>query len=87
MGGELYPFSDASDAAVILVQDIRRAMNQNITIFMFADSKQVFDIMTRGKRPTENASSLMFLPPATDKDVLRLSALVSSVENTIRLMV
>lgn len=53
MGGELYAFTDAFDAAFILVQDLRRGMNQDIPIFMFTDSKQVFDIMTRGKRPME----------------------------------
>jgi len=53
MGGELYAFTDAFDAAYTLLLDVQKALGRKVTLNMFTDSKQVFDIVTRGKRPTE----------------------------------
>lgn len=53
MGGELYAFTEAFDAGFILVYDVRKPLDQHITLRMFTDSKQVFTIITLGRRPTE----------------------------------
>lgn len=53
MGGELYIFTEAFDAGFTLVNDIRTALAQFVPLRIFTDSKQVFDVITRGKRPTE----------------------------------
>lgn len=53
MGGELYAFTDAFDISRTLLIDVRNAIRKPILLHMFTDSKQVFDVVTRGKRPTE----------------------------------
>lgn len=53
MGAELYGFTDAFDAVATLAIDIGNVFGQMISVRMFKDSKQFFDVMTRGKRPTE----------------------------------
>lgn len=53
MGGELYAFTDAFDAVATIAIDLSHAFRRKIPVRMFTDSKQVFDVITRGKRPTE----------------------------------
>lgn len=53
MGGELYTFRDAFDAAVTISIDLFCAFRKKIPVRMLTDSKQVFDLITRGKKPTE----------------------------------
>lgn len=53
MGGELYAFTDAFDISRTLSIDVSKAIGKPILLRMFTDSKQVFDVITRGKRPTE----------------------------------
>lgn len=53
MGGELYAFTDAFDAVITVSNDLATAFQKKIPIRILTDSKQVFDVITRGKRPTE----------------------------------
>lgn len=53
MGGELHAFTDAFNADIVLAVDLSRAVERKLPIQMFTDSKQVFDVITRGKSPTE----------------------------------
>lgn len=53
MRGELYTFTDAFDAAMTISEDVTNALGKKVLIGMFTDSKQVVDVITRGKRPTK----------------------------------
>lgn len=52
IGGELYAFTDAFDISYTLLMDVRNALGREVMLHMFTDSKQVFDVVTSGKRPT-----------------------------------
>lgn len=53
MGGELYALTDAFDISRTLSIDVSKAIGKPVSLHMFTDSKQVFDVITRGKRPTK----------------------------------
>lgn len=60
MGGDIYiyAFTEAFDAKYTLVSDIRKSLAQCAPLQIFIDSKQVFDLITCGKRPTEQRLSI-----------------------------
>lgn len=47
--GDLYAFSDAFDTVSMIAADLTRAFGKKVPVCMYIDSKQVFDIITRGK--------------------------------------
>lgn len=53
MGGELYACTDVFDAGFSIISDIRVTLGSDAPLRFSTDSKQVFDVVTRGKRPTE----------------------------------
>lgn len=53
MGAELYAFTDAFDTVANIAADLSKAFAKKVLVRMLTDSKQVFDVITRGKRPTE----------------------------------
>lgn len=58
MGGELYAFTDAFGVFMTIAIDPSRAFGREILIRIFTDSKKVFKIITRGKRPTEKCLAI-----------------------------
>lgn len=53
MRDEVYAFTDEFDTVYNLSVDVSRAFGKKIPVNMFTDSKQFFDIITRGTRPTK----------------------------------
>lgn len=53
MGGEIYAFMDAVDAAFIISRNIQSVLRKFIPIYMFTDYEQPFDAMTEVKQTTE----------------------------------
>lgn len=53
MSGELCAFTDSFDATFLLAADLRRMLKLDIPTNMMTDSKQVFEVISRGKRPAE----------------------------------
>lgn len=53
MRSKLYAFMNVLDAAMTISKSLTSAFGIKISINKFTDSKQVFDVITRGKRPTE----------------------------------
>lgn len=53
MACELFAFIEALDASVSLVADLKNMLEKKVPLHMFIDSKQVFDVVTHGKRPGE----------------------------------
>lgn len=53
MGGELYVGSDAFNVSRTLLIVMRNALGNSVLRHIFTDSKQVFDVVTSGKHPTE----------------------------------
>lgn len=53
MAGEVYAFSAALDEAYITRYDLESLYEQHIPITVHTDSKQLFDVVTRGSHPTE----------------------------------
>lgn len=51
--GELYAFIDAFNAGISIISDLCTAFGRNTTLQMFTDSKQVFDVIMRGRRPAK----------------------------------
>lgn len=56
--GDLYACTDATHAKIVLSVDLSRAVGRKLPIHMFTDCKQVFDVETRGKRPTEKRMAI-----------------------------
>lgn len=63
-GGELYAFTDAFGIFAMIAVDLTRAYEKRIRGQMFTDFKQIFGVITRGKRPFERR-------PAIDLTVAR----------------
>jgi len=53
MAGEVYAFTAAFDEAFIIRYDLERLYGRHIPINIFTDSKQLFDVVTKGSHPTE----------------------------------
>lgn len=53
MAGEVCAFMDAFDVSFMVSSDISNLLGITIPVFMFTDSKQLFDSVTKGKRTTE----------------------------------
>jgi len=53
MAGEVYAFTAAFDEAFIIRYDLERLYGRHIPINIFTDSKQLFDVVTKGSLPTE----------------------------------
>lgn len=53
MSGEIFAFLNAFNASFAMILDLRFARNYSVSIRMYADLKQVFDVITCGKRPTK----------------------------------
>lgn len=53
MSAELYATSHASDAATLLEADLSRASGKKTPAKLFTDLKQIFNVIARGKLPTE----------------------------------
>lgn len=53
VGGKLYAFTKAFDTSFTIAADVTRIFQRNISVRMYTDSKQVFDVITRGKRPAK----------------------------------
>lgn len=69
MGRKLYAFTDAFDASVTLATDLSVASAQRVPIQMFTGSKQVFDLITRGKRPTEKCLAIDATASSAEKRI------------------
>lgn len=50
---ELYTFKDAFDTSHTLLIYVMNALVGRVVLHMLTESKQVFDILTRGKCPTD----------------------------------
>ena len=53
MGGELIAFADAFDRTWILRYDLKRIYHHDVPNTMLTDSKQIFDVITKGARTSE----------------------------------
>ena len=53
MAEEVYAFTAAFDEAFIIRYDLERLYGRHIPINIFTDSKQLFDVVTKGSHPTE----------------------------------
>ena len=53
MAGEKYAFVDAFGHAYTIKHDLETLYNRPISLAMFTDSKQVFDVLTKASYPTE----------------------------------
>lgn len=53
MGGEVCAFMDAFDSVFTLAADLELIYARKLHIYMFTDSKQLFDAMIKGKRTQE----------------------------------
>lgn len=53
MAAEVYAFVDAFDAVMILAHDLWKTLDQEIPLYLFTDSKQLFDAILKGKHTTE----------------------------------
>ena len=53
MAGEVYAFGAAFDEAYMLRHDLERLYDCYIPLTILTDSKQLFDVVTRGSHPTE----------------------------------
>ncbi len=51
--GEVFAFSTACDQAFAFRHDLREILNQKISLNMFTDSKQLFDVLTTAAHTTE----------------------------------
>lgn len=52
MAVEVYSFVDAFNTAM-LAHDLRKTLDQEIPLYLFTDSKQTFDAISKGKHTTE----------------------------------
>ncbi len=53
MAGEVYAFSAAFDQVYMIKHDLEWIFKQTIPLTTLTDSKQMFDVITRGSRTTE----------------------------------
>jgi len=53
MAGEVYALTAAFDEAYMLRYDLERLYDHHIPLTVLTDSKQLFDVITRGSHPTE----------------------------------
>lgn len=53
MGGEVCAFMDAFDSVFALAADLEMVYGRKLEIYMYTDSKQLFDAMIKGKRTQE----------------------------------
>lgn len=49
----MYAFSDGFDAAYTIRHDLQVLFGRKIPLKMFCDSKQLFDVITKGSSPTK----------------------------------
>ena len=54
MGGEVIAFAEGFDRAFTLQFDLQGIYRKHIPITMLTDSKQVFDVLTKGSRTAEH---------------------------------
>lgn len=54
MGGEVVAFIDGFDHAFAFVSDLEMLQRRRLSVFMYMDSKQLFDSMARGKHTSES---------------------------------
>lgn len=83
MGGELYAFTDSFDASVTLATDLSRVLGKNVSVRMFTDSKQVFDVITHAKRRLKSDWRSTPQPGERRITASRLTESDSCSENTI----
>lgn len=53
MAGDLCAFIDRFDLGFSIAADLLLLIDESVEIYMYADSKQLFDAMKKGKRRTE----------------------------------
>lgn len=53
MAAEVYSFMNAFDAMAVVVSDYLLLLKKSVLVYIFTDSKQIFDAITRGKRTTK----------------------------------
>lgn len=51
--GEIYAFAEGFDRAFVLRHDLQTIFRRNISLHMFTDSLQMFDVVTKGSHTTE----------------------------------
>lgn len=61
IGAELYTLTDAFDCFTMIAVGLSRVFGKRIPVRISTDSKQAFDIITRGKKPTERRLAIDFL--------------------------
>lgn len=83
MGGEVCAFVDAFDYAFMMMKDLNTMLGKVIPIFMFTDSKQLFDALTKGKRTTEKRLMIDILSARQSYKRFEISAigLVTGLSN------
>lgn len=69
LSAELYVFTNAFNAATVIIIIHGQALNMKVTIRMVIDSKQIFDVMNLGKRPTEKRLAIYI---ATARDAYEI---------------